>query len=68
MNALLSCPECGGSGVIVKRVQVYEAGCGFPHDDGEEVPCPTCCGPDPDYQRDLMIERREMAKEFPDAE
>jgi hypothetical protein len=23
---------------------VYEAGCGFPHDDTEELPCETCKG------------------------
>lgn len=62
------CETCRGSGVIVKRVTVYEAGCGFPHDDGEERPCPDCCGPDPDLLRDDRNERRQMAKEYPDAE
>jgi ssDNA-binding Zn-finger/Zn-ribbon topoisomerase 1 len=36
------CPECNGSGVIVYGVTVYEHGCGFPHDDTDERPCPEC--------------------------
>jgi hypothetical protein len=38
------CGHCGGSGVIGRRVTVYEHGCGFPHDDTEESPCPKCDG------------------------
>jgi hypothetical protein len=38
------CGHCGGSGVIGRRVTVYEHGCGFPHDDTEESPCPECDG------------------------
>jgi hypothetical protein len=38
------CEACGGSGVIVSRVTVYEHGCGFPHDDTDESPCPKCAG------------------------
>lgn len=39
-----TCGECRGSGVIGRRVTVYEHGCGFPHDDTEEEPCPACGG------------------------
>lgn len=38
------CEVCDGSGVIGRRITVYEAGCGFPHDDVEENPCPECGG------------------------
>jgi hypothetical protein len=38
------CVLCDGSGVIRRRVTVYEHGCGFPHDDTEESPCPKCDG------------------------
>jgi hypothetical protein len=38
------CGHCNGSGVIGRRVSVYEHGCGFPHDDTEEEPCPECGG------------------------
>lgn len=39
-----TCPDCGGSGVIARRVTVYEAGCGFPHDDTDERKCEACDG------------------------
>lgn len=38
------CPECGGAGIIPRRITVYEHGCGFPHDDTDEVPCADCDG------------------------
>lgn len=57
------CQTCGDSGVIVKRVTVYEIGCGFPHDDEIERPCPECRGPDPDLLRDDRNERIQLAKE-----
>jgi hypothetical protein len=38
------CDNCDGSGIIARRVTVYEHGCGFPHDDTEESPCPECDG------------------------
>jgi hypothetical protein len=38
------CSACGGSGVEVFRVTVYEHGCGFPHDDSDERPCGKCNG------------------------
>ncbi|MBB6306282.1 hypothetical protein [Xanthobacter tagetidis] len=63
-----NCSTCGGSGVITKRVSVYEHGCGFPHDDGEEVPCPDCRAPDPDILRDDAHERERLRREFPDGE
>lgn len=40
----IECSACDGNGCIVKRVTVYEHGCGFPHDDGEEVECEQCHG------------------------
>lgn len=52
-------------GVVAHRVLVYEPGCGFPHDDVEERPCPECSGPDPDYLRDLRDEDRRLEKEYP---
>lgn len=39
-----TCSHCSGSGVEVFRVTVYEHGCGFPHDDSDERPCPACNG------------------------
>jgi hypothetical protein len=38
------CDACNGSGVIGRRVTVYEPGCGFPHDDTAEDTCVTCGG------------------------
>lgn len=38
------CDACDGSGVEVYRVTIYEAGCGFPHDDSAEKPCEACGG------------------------
>lgn len=38
------CETCDGEGHIVIAITVYEAGCGFPHDDTDERPCPTCGG------------------------
>lgn len=60
------CPTCEGEGVVRRRISVYEPGCGFPHDDIEEAPCPCCSGPDPDYLRDLREEDARIAKEFGD--
>lgn len=39
-----TCEACDGSGVQAFRVSVYEHGCGFPHDDTDERPCPECLG------------------------
>lgn len=41
---LAVCEECGGEGCDRRRVTVYEHGCGFPHDDVEEIPCLACGG------------------------
>lgn len=38
------CPACDGEGHTVHRITVYEAGCGFPHDDSEERRCERCKG------------------------
>ena len=38
------CAECGGAGIIPRRVTVYEHGCGFPHNDTDEVKCDACDG------------------------
>jgi hypothetical protein len=38
------CDNCDGSGIIARRVTVYEHGCGVPHDDTDERPCPKCDG------------------------
>lgn len=35
---------CGGEGMTVHRVTVYEHGCGFPHDDTDERLCVECNG------------------------
>lgn len=40
----LDCPECGGEGGYERHIFVYEAGCGFGHDDSEWVTCPACDG------------------------
>jgi hypothetical protein len=41
---LVDCDHCDGSGIIARRVSVYEHGCGVPHDDTDERPCPKCDG------------------------
>lgn len=41
---IFTCEACDGKGHIVRRVTVYEHGYGFPHDDGEEIPCERCGG------------------------
>lgn len=38
------CEVCGGEGVIYKPAFVYEAGCGFGHDDVHSVECDACAG------------------------
>lgn len=40
----VDCDACGGDGYIVRRVTVYEHGCGFPHDDSAEETCGKCHG------------------------
>lgn len=62
------CPVCGDTQVITKAVETRMPGSAVTYPDEIDVPCPSCCGPDPDYQRDLMMERRALEKEFPDAE
>lgn len=42
--ALAECKACDGRGYHIKRVTVYEHGCGFPHDDTEEIRCDECGG------------------------
>ncbi|MDI3563517.1 hypothetical protein [Bradyrhizobium sp. Arg816] len=51
MTDLLNAPEvwkdceiCGGEGVIYRNIFVYEAGCGFGHDDVYSVECDACAG------------------------
>ena len=39
-----ACEACDGKGYTVHRITVYEAGCGFPHDDTDERPCEHCGG------------------------
>jgi hypothetical protein len=41
---LIDCLECGGSGIVPRRITVYEAGCAFPHDDTDEAKCADCDG------------------------
>lgn len=41
---LAVCETCAGDGCIRRLITVYEHGCGFPHDDVEEQPCPDCGG------------------------
>jgi DnaJ-class molecular chaperone len=55
----VDCDHCDGSGVIARRVTVYEHGCGFPHDDTDEQPCPECDGTG---QREVEAERRLTAE------
>ncbi len=38
------CEVCGGEGAIYKSIFVYEAGCGFGHDDVYSVECDACAG------------------------
>lgn len=38
------CEHCDGTGYIPRRITVYEHGCGFPHDDVEEIKCEACGG------------------------
>lgn len=38
------CEVCGGEGVIYRAAWVYEAGCGFGHDDVDSVECDACAG------------------------
>lgn len=38
------CPECDGKGITVHVTTVYEAGCGFHHDDSYERKCEACDG------------------------
>jgi DnaJ-class molecular chaperone len=40
----VECEACDGYGYIAKRISVYEPGCGFPHDDTQEVTCEACNG------------------------
>jgi hypothetical protein len=49
----VDCDHCDGSGVIASRVTVYEHGCGFPHNDTDERPCPECDGTG---QREVEVE------------
>lgn len=62
------CPVCGDTLVITKAVETRDPGSALSYPDEIDIPCPACCGPDPDYQRDLKMERRALEKEFPDAE
>jgi len=39
-----TCPKCSGEGGFEKPIQVYERGCGFPHDDSEWAECDLCKG------------------------
>jgi DnaJ-class molecular chaperone len=55
----VDCDHCDGSGVIARRVTVYEHGCGVPHDDTDEQPCPECDGTG---QREVEAERRLTAE------
>ncbi|RVP13116.1 hypothetical protein CN085_19585 [Sinorhizobium meliloti] len=41
---LATCQECDGEGFFYKRITVYEAGCGLPHDDMEVIQCGACGG------------------------
>lgn len=41
---LEDCPACDGKGITVHGTIVYEAGCGFPHDDSYELKCEACDG------------------------
>lgn len=38
------CAECGGAGIVPRRITAYEPGCGFPHDDTDELKCDACDG------------------------
>lgn len=41
---IFTCEACDGKGYTLRRITVYEPGCGFPHDDAEELPCEHCGG------------------------
>jgi hypothetical protein len=38
------CEACDGAGGYERHCRVYEAGCGFAHDDSEWVECEACGG------------------------
>lgn len=40
----VACDMCGGEGHTLRGIRVYEAGCGFAHDDVEAVRCENCNG------------------------
>jgi hypothetical protein len=41
----VACPVCLGCGRKLESFWVYESGCGFPHEDVEDVgACPNCDG------------------------
>lgn len=40
----VECAICGGKGIIRKPIRVYEHGCGFSHDDVDEIECDACNG------------------------
>lgn len=41
---LTTCPHCCGEGHTLRSIRVYERGCGFAHDDVDEVRCEECNG------------------------
>ena len=41
---LFTCEACDGKGYTAHRITVYEAGCGFAHDDVDERSCEECGG------------------------
>lgn len=43
-ETLSECSQCCGEGVLRQTVWVYEHGCGYPHEDVEELPCQACNG------------------------
>ena len=43
-DVFVECAHCGGDGVILKSILVYEHGCGFGHYDALEAPCRFCNG------------------------
>lgn len=40
----IDCEACDGTGGYERHCRVYEAGCGFAHDDSEWVECDKCKG------------------------
>lgn len=38
------CEACDGDGITRRGIRIYEHGCGFAHDDVEEIPCGKCNG------------------------